>query len=153
MFPDSMCMERLLFVIFCPMPDIRKAINSLLLLFSYKLNKKHAWSKLSVLPPSKNWMWNRSFMKCIFYFLKTVLFFDISRASSSSSFLFTNFSSKILKYPQALVLINLWNQLLVQVLGGHQAVHRFYHQVLFVLHPLLLLFFLFMFVFDNHINY
>ena len=60
-----------------PMPNIRKAINSLLLLFSDKLNKKHARSKLSALPPWKNWMWNRSFIKCIFYFLKTVLFFDI----------------------------------------------------------------------------
>ena len=107
-----MCMEKLLFVIFSPMPDIRKAINSLLLLlFSDQLNKKHAWSKLSVLPPWKYWMWNRSFIKSIFHFLKTVLFFEFARASSSSSFLFTNFSSKILKYPQPLVLTNFGNQL------------------------------------------
>ena len=37
----------------------------------------------------------RSFIKDIFYFLKTVLFSEFSRTSSWSSFLFTNSSSKI----------------------------------------------------------
>ena len=38
---------------------------------------------------------SRSFIKSIFYFLKTVLFLIFSRTLSSSSFLFTNLSSKI----------------------------------------------------------
>ena len=38
---------------------------------------------------------SRSFIKGIFYFLKTVLFLIFSRTLSSSSFLFTNLSSKI----------------------------------------------------------
>ena len=148
-----MCMERLLFFMFCSTPYIRKAINSLLL-FGNKLNKKHSWTKFSLLPPWKIEVGCGTEPSLNASFISTKLYSSLIflRASSSSSFLFTKFSSKILKYPQPLVLINLLNHLLVQVLGEHQAVHRFYHQGFFILHALLL-FFLLMFVFENHINY
>ena len=43
-----------------------------------------------------------------------------------------NLSNFHLKYPQPLVQIYLLNHPLVQALEDHHAVHRFYHQVLFV---------------------
>ena len=92
---------------------------------------------------------NTSFIKRIFYFLKTILFFDIFKDFIFKFFLFRNPSSK---YPLPLVLIYLLDHLPVQVLEDHWAVHRFYHQVLFVLHFLFLLFLLLMFVFESHIN-
>ena len=58
-----------------------------------------------------------------------------------------------LKYLQSLLLICLPDHLCAQVLGDHQVIRRFYHQVLFVPHLLFLLFLSLMFVFVNQINY
>ena len=85
-FPDSTCMERLLFAIpFCPSSDTRKAINS-------HLNKVFIDTTIEKFKLARN----RTFIKGIFYFLKTVLFFDIFKdLIFKFFFLFTNPSAKI----------------------------------------------------------
>ena len=93
---------------------------------------------------------NRSFIKGSFYFIKTVLFFDIFK---DFIFIFFIYESFILKYPLPLLILYLLDHLPGQVLEDHQAVHWFYHQVLFVLHFLFFIFPSLMLVFENYRNY
>ena len=143
-----MCIEMLLFVIiFCPLWDIRKAINFYCWCLVIKL---HAWAKFSFLTPQKKSSW-----------CETAASSNTSLISPRpySTFIFSRQHLQILLYlqifhlknlqPQGL--INSLNLLLAQVLGDYQAVHRSYHQVLFV-HLLPLLVPLLMFVFENHID-
>ena len=113
-FPDSTCMERLLFAIpFCPSSDTRKAINS-------HLNKVFIDTTIGKFKLARN----RTFIKGIFYFLKTVLFFDIFKDLIFKFFFYLRILQ--LKYPLPLVQIYLLDHLPVHVLEDHWAVHIFY---------------------------